>query len=189
MFEILIYVIFTVIMVFIAIWLSYEYYEQKTKVSVFPSMPGVRNAIVSILQKDISIKELKAPYSVLDLGSGSGQLTWEIARSFPDVQVVGIELSYIPWLRSVLRQKIFGPANLLYLREDFWNYDTSKFQAIVTYLPGRIMEKVGEKLRQELQVGTIVVANTFPLKAGWTPLAIEELHAPFKTNLYIYKKD
>lgn len=188
MVDILIYVVFFVIVAFIAIWLSYEYYEQKTKVSVFPSMPGVRNAIVSILQKDISARDLNENYTVLDLGSGSGQLTWQIARSFPHVQVVGIELSYIPWLRSVLRQKIFGPENLSYLRKDFWNYDISKFQAIVTYLPGRIMEKVGEKLRQELQTGTIVVANTFPLKAGWTPLTIEELHAPFKTNLYIYKK-
>ncbi len=179
---------FILLLLFFGFVISYEYYEHKTKVSVFPTMPGIRNKIIEILKNDRTVRQADETYTILDLGSGSGQLTWRIAQALPKAKVVGIELSYIPWLRSVLRQRLFGPANLSYLRLDFWPYDTSSFHAVVTYLPGRIMDRVGEKLRKELKPGALVVANTFPLKADWTPLETQTLKAPFKTNLYVYRQ-
>lgn len=180
------YITLILLIVFLSIAISYEYFEAKTGVAVFPSMPGVRRKIIELLQKDRGERS-ESPYTILDLGSGSGQITWHIARAMPEAQVVGVELSMIPWLRSVLRQRLFGPPNLTYKRLDFWSFDTSFASAVITYLPGRIMDKVGEKLRHDLKPGTLILANTFPLRAGWEPVETLELHAPFKTTLSIYR--
>ncbi len=166
---------------------SYEYFEWKTGVATFPTMPTVRRKIIELLQQDAK-QRASRPYIILDLGSGSGQMTSRIARAMPEAQVIGIEIAFIPWLRSVVRQRLFGPQNLIYKRMDFWPYDTSTVSAVVTYLPGKIMEQVGEKLRKELKPGTLVIANTFNLRADWEPIETFMLHAPFKTNVFVYRQ-
>ena len=88
--------------------------------------------ILLFLRQDAVSCPAAKPYTVLDLGSGSGQMTWQIARALPNAHVTGVELAYVPWLRSVLRQRLFGPANLDYKRVDFWLYDCSAADAVVT---------------------------------------------------------
>jgi len=175
--------------VFLALVLAYDYYEHKTGVPTFPSMPAVRRKIAGILKADAAKKPGARPYVIVDLGSGSGQLCSFLARSMPEAQVTGIELSYIPWLRSIIRQRMFGPGNLSFKRTDFWRYDLSNADAVVTYLPGKIMERVGEKLRKELKPGALVAASTFPLRAGWKPLETITVRAPLKTTIYVYRQD
>ena len=176
------------ILLFLAIYATYEYYEYKTGVATFPTMPAIRRKTIEILRQDAVSCPAAKPYTVLDLGSGSGQMTWQIARALPNAHVTGVELAYVPWLRSVLRQRLFGPANLDYKRVDFWLYDCSAADAVVTYLPGKIMEQVGEKLHKELKPDTLVVANTFPLRAGWEPKETLTLRAPFKTRVFVYRQ-
>jgi trans-aconitate methyltransferase len=171
----------------LTIALSYEYFERKTGVAVFPTMPRVGRKIIEILKRDAQSRTGK-PYAILDLGSGSGQLAWKIARAMPQAHITGLELAYLPWLRSVVRRRLFGPSNLTYKRLDFWPYDTSSADAVVTYLPGRIMDRVGEKLRKELKPGTLVIANTFPLRADWVADETLSLRAPFKTNVFVYRQ-
>lgn len=178
---------YAAIYAFLALAFAYGYYERKTGVPTFPTMPPVRRKIIEILKRDMAERPLRH-YNILDLGSGSGQMTSRIARALPDANVTGIELSYIPWLRSVVSQKLFGPRNLAYLRLDFWAYDCSAADAVVTYLPGKIMERVGDKLRKELRSGTLIAANTFALRAGWKPVETFTLRAPLKTNVYVYRQ-
>ncbi|MDD5586022.1 MAG: class I SAM-dependent methyltransferase [Alphaproteobacteria bacterium] len=180
-------VILLLLVLFLLIAASYEYYAWKTGVDTFPSMPAVRRKAIELLQKDSESRQIHS-YTVLDLGSGSGQVSRHVAKAMPHAHVIGIELSFVPWLRSVLRQRLFGPANLEYKRLDFWPYDCSGADAVITYLPGKIMERAGKKLRKELKPGTLVVANTFPLRAGWEPFETFTLHAPFKTEVFVYRQ-
>jgi precorrin-6B methylase 2 len=181
----------TVMLLFVAavslIAAYYEYEEAKTGVATFPTMPKVRRKIIEILQHETESCPMR-PFVVLDLGSGSGQMTWRLARALPEAKVIGIESAYVPWLRSVWRQRLFGPSNLVYKRLDFWPYDCSEASALVTYLPGKIMDRVGEKLRRELRPGALVIANVFPLRGGWEPYEVIGLRAPFKTKVYVYRQ-
>lgn len=172
---------------FFVIYAFYAHDERRTGVPVFPTMPAARKKIIALLHQDSEARPA-LPAVIYDLGSGSGQLTWRIARALPKARVVGIELSLIPWVRSVLRQKLFGPSNLSYKRLDFWTCDVSDATAVVTYLPGKIMERVGQKLRAELKPETLVIANGFALRAGWEPQETHEVHVPFKMNLYVYRQ-
>jgi SAM-dependent methyltransferase len=177
---------YVIVYTFFALVWAYDFYERKTGVPTFPTMPSIRRKILDILQNEVQARRSGA-MTIIDLGSGSGQLCAKLARALPEARVIGIELSYVPWLRSVVRQRLFGPKNLEFKRLDFWPYDLSSADAVVTYLPGKIMERVGEKLRKELKPGTLVVANTFPLRAGWKPVETFTLHAPLKTNVYVYR--
>lgn len=181
-------IIFLLILMGIA-FLSYEYYERKTGVPTFPTTANVQQWIIKFLKSEMPSRQ-GGVAKILDLGSGSGQLSFRLAKAFPESHVTGIELSCIPWLRSILRQKIWGGKNLTYLRQDFWNYDISSFDVVITYLPGTIMERVGEKLHQELKSGSIVIANGFHLRAGWEPVETDELDffVFFKTKLFVYRK-
>lgn len=174
--------------VFSVIFFAYDYYERKTGVPTYPTMPAVRRKMVEILKKDFAARNA-SQYKIMDLGSGSGQLSWRIARAMPEAKVVGIEISYVPWLRSVLRQKLFGPANLEYKRLDFWAYDISDIDAMITYLPGTIMDRVGEKLRKELRSDALIIANGFALGAEWKPYETMTVRVPFKMSVFLYRKD
>ncbi len=168
--------------------LSYAYYDFRYGAPTYPTNRAVRQRIIEILRADRQSRGA-GDYHVLDLGSGSGQLTWHIARALPEVQVTGIEISLIPWLRSVLRQKLLGPTNLRYLRRDFWAYDCGKHQAVITYLLGRLMPRVSQKLWDELPADALVLANRFPLQEPPWPSA-ENIDVPFlfKSTLHQYRK-
>lgn len=170
------------------LFLSCEYYTAfKTHVPTVASFPSARNKIIEILGKEIGGRADKRPYVIMDLGSGSGQLTWRIARALPEAHVMGIEVSYVPWLRSVLRQKLLGPSNLEYKRIDFWSYDCSAVDAVVTFLTENIMERLSQKLRKELKPGAMVIANDVPLQADWKPVDRQPTGL-FNFEVFIYRQ-
>lgn len=179
---------YIIVYTFFALALAYAFYERKTGVPTFPTMPAVRRRIADIIRKDFTERSESA-YTIIDIGSGSGQLCARLARTLPKAHVIGIELSYVPWLRAMLRQRLFGPKNLEFRRLDFWPYNLAEANAIVTYLPGKIMERVGEKLRRELKPGALVVANIFPLRAGWEPLEIITTNKWLKTKVFVYRQN
>lgn len=177
-----------ILLVIFALFLSHEYYNFKTGVPTLASFPSARRKIIEMLQKDFAARTASSrPYTILDLGSGSGQLSWRIARALPNARVIGIEISFIPWLRSVLRQKIFGPKNLEYQRADFWTFDCAGIDAVVTYLTENIITRVGEKLRKELKPGALIVANDTALRGDWRP--VEALPTGFlKMQVFVYRQ-
>jgi trans-aconitate methyltransferase len=177
--------VWIVLAVIFCLFLSCEFYALKTGVPTVASFPSMRRKIIDILQKDFAAKPKATPYIIIDLGSGNGQLTWRIARALPDARVIGIELSVIPWLISALWQRLFGPANLEYRRADFWPYDCSRADAVVTYLTENIIDRVSQKLRDELKPGATVVANDVRLRGDWQPVETHDtgfLH--FKVFIY-----
>lgn len=182
------YLLLAFLIIFVPVWLSYEYFQLKTGVPTFPTMPSMRKKIIEVLKMDFDARPENRPYRIIDLGSGSGQLSWRIAKLMPEAEIIGIEISFIPWLRSVLRQRLFGPKNLSYQRIDFWPYDISSAHAVITYLPGTIMERVGIKLQKELKPGTLVLAATFALKAGWEPYETFDIRVPMKVKLSLYRQ-
>ncbi len=167
--------------------LSFTYYCLRTGVPTFPSMPVAREKIIDLLCADAALQGSELPYTVVDLGSGSGQLSWHIARAMPQAQVVGIELSFFPWARSVLWQKLTRQTNLRYLRVDFWTYDISETDAVLTYLMEAIMPRVSLKLRHELRSNALVISNKFPLP-GWKPQQVIPLQSAFSKQLLVYRQ-
>ncbi|MGB4102319.1 MAG: class I SAM-dependent methyltransferase [Alphaproteobacteria bacterium] len=179
--------VFLLFFFFVALWAGYEYTFNKTGVPTIASAPRMRRKMIACLQRDAAVKAAPSPYTIIDLGSGNGQLTRAIARAMPQAQVIGIEISFLPWLRATLIQKLFGPANLTYERRDFWDYDCGKADAVVMYLVGKKMERVGTKLRRELPPNAMILSNRYALRGDWQAQEEIPLLTPFRNKLYLYR--
>jgi hypothetical protein len=101
--------------------------------------------------------------------------------------VTGIELSCLPWLRSVLRQKLLGPKNLDYKRADFWPYDCAHADAVVVFLRGNVIERLGDKLRRELKPGALIIDNAVLFHGDWQPVETHTV-GMLKSKVYVYRQ-
>lgn len=178
-------IIWYILLVIISLVILTELYAMCTGVPTVASARASRREMTKVLKKNA--EAAKAPYAIIDLGSGNGQLATKIAREVPNCKVTGLEISLVPWGISWLRQKFFGPRNLEFHRESFWTYDCSNMDAVTIYLTGKVMERVSQKLRKELKPGAIVLTNEIPLQGDWQ--AIEIIETGFlKMKVYVYRQ-
>jgi SAM-dependent methyltransferase len=147
-----------------------------------------RRKITKIL-RDEAARHPGKTYTIIDLGSGRGELTRRIAKGIPNATVIGLERTRFPCWQASLVQRWLGPKNLSYRCCDFWPYDCASVDAVVFYLTPTMAQRVGEKLYRELKPGSVVISHTFPLLGAWMPVDIVRYRSPFKETLYIYKKN
>jgi SAM-dependent methyltransferase len=151
--------------------------------------PAIRKKIISLLKQDYEARKEK-PYTILDLGSGNGQLSREIAKALPQAKVIGIEITkhtylWADWLRR--REKL---DNMEYKRMDFLDYNFSEASAVVMYTMPHLMRRIGDKLNAESKSGTLVLSNKFRIGNGWEPtesMRIKTLYL-HQGGLYVYRK-
>ncbi len=136
-------------------------YSLRIGVPPMSSSRAAREAVIALLPETID-----GP--IVDLGSGWGALTEALADRFPNNQVIGYELSPIPWAVSRLRLLIRRRPNLTYRRRDFLRVDLSHARAVTCYLMIDAMKPLAGKLRTELKPGAVIVCNAFALR-GWEP--------------------
>ena len=80
--------------------------------------------------------------SIIDLGSGWGNFVIRIAKRNPQRQIVGYELSLLPWLTSTLLKKVLGIKNLTLHRQNFYNANLSGASVLVCYLYPEAMDRI-----------------------------------------------
>lgn len=184
------YAVFVFMLVFAIIGASYVYYDLKCGVPTWPTGGAMQREIIALLREDSAQRGIAAGYKVVDLGSGSGTLCHGIARALPYAVVEGVEISFVPWLRSVLRCVVFGPRNQTFHRSDFWSYDIRAHHAIIVYLIGAVMDKMSKKLLDEATPGTLIISNRFPLTSGWQPYEVRTPKGQglLENKLYLYRK-
>lgn len=162
----------------IAIVFSIVWYSLRYGISPMPTSPKVKKTLLNALPNSFE-------GVILDLGSGWGTLARAIAKKYPEAQVNGIEISWIPFLFSVLYNKLDPCKNLHFIRQDFFQYDCSKANLIVCYLYVGAMEKLGEKFANELEEGTLIISHTFALP-GVVPFKVFYVNDLYHTPVYFY---
>jgi len=147
------------------------FYSWKLGISPMPSTSQAKKAIYSLLPLEVN-------GTVYELGAGWGDILKELTTRYPNV--VGYELSPLPWAVASLRTKKC-------LREDFFKADLKDAGLIVCYLYPGAMRKLKEKFEKELKPGTWVISNTFQIP-GWEPKQIITLRDLYHTPVYLYEK-
>lgn len=150
-----------------------------------PTAPAIRKKIIALLREDQKRYPGKT-YKVIDIGSGNGAFTREIARALPEAQVTGIEVSPQSYWVSMQLKRLFRLTNLEYQRVDFFTYDISDVDAVVMFFYR--LHRVAQKLRRELKPGTFVASNKFKLGDAWVPAEVIEVKTldPFQKKLFVY---
>ena len=123
----------------------------------------------------------------MDLGSGWGTLVIALARKYPDRKVIGYELSFVPWLFSLIRKSVSGLDNLLLYRKDFLDADLSDASVLTCYLFPRGMVSLEDKLDRENVNDVLIVSSTFALPSS-EPVKVIRVKDMYRTPVYLYRR-
>lgn len=124
--------------------------------------------------------------AIVDMGSGWGTLAIRFARRFPHIRVVGYEVSFFPWLVSVLLARLMRLQNLRFHRRDFREADLEGVAVVLCYLMPGGMQAVQQRLAHDPGSVRWVISHCFALR-GREPEAVKELPDLYATPVYRYR--
>lgn len=155
------------------VWSTFRY-----GISPMPTSPKVKN---------ILLKELPETFTgtIYELGSGWGTLAFSLAEKYPQAQVIGYEISLVPYLFARFRNFLNPQKNLFFKRLDFIKCDLSGAQFYVCYLYPGAMAKLSDKLSREAPPGSFLASHTFALP-GQKPVRTIAIHDLYHTPIYFY---
>jgi hypothetical protein len=123
---------------------------------------------------------------VYDLGSGWGGLVIPLSKKYPDRKIVGYEVSFVPWLVSVLFRSVFRLHNLEIYRKNFLQADLSGAEVLICYLHTEGMSEVAKKLTAERSADGFLISNNFGLPIG-QPEKTVKINDFYKSPIYRYR--
>jgi protein-L-isoaspartate O-methyltransferase len=126
----------------------------------------------------------RGPTRFLDLGAGLGSTTVPLADALPDSNFTGIENAPLTWL--VGRLFSLGCPNIVWRLDDLWQTGLADFDVVYAFLSPAPMPRLWEKVKAEMQPGSLFVSNSFPVP-GLTPDRIIELDCSPPRPLYCYQ--
>ncbi len=148
-----------------------------------PSIPTDRKSRRYIVNFIRSAYLPDAKIKIVDLGSGYGHLVIDLAKTFKNAEITGVELLWLPYLFSRISAKRFKKTRII--KDDLYKHDLSDYNAIVFFL--RKDHHVDDKVKNEVKPGAIIVSNNFPLK-NYQPKEVKEISDIFaKRTIYFYE--
>ena len=101
----------------------------------------------------------------VDLGSGDGRVVFRAAREQMFVSSVGYEINPALHLFASARRLLmprYWYSTKFYMT-DLWKTKLHEYDVVAVYGLSPIMQRLGEKLKDELRPGSIVVSNVFEI--------------------------
>jgi len=147
---------------------------------IYFGIPFVRGApfAVSTPGKTKKMLELVKRYlgdrpraKAADLGSGDGRLVLALAAN--GLEAHGLEIN--PFLVWYSRRKVkkAGPENAFIHRADYLKVNLSEYDIIVLFGVFYMMDRLEQKLKNELRPGALIISNYFRFP-HWQPIAEQD---------------
>lgn len=171
---------FVVLTIILWVWLSVVWWSLKNGISPMPTSEKVKRQVMASIPPETQ-------GVIIDLGSGWGNMVFQLAKKFPHCQIIGYESSPIPYYFSRLWALFLKYPNLKIYRKNFFKLDLSAAALIYCYLYPAAMKKLQEKFANELKPGTIVFSNTFAVP-DWKPVHVVSVKDLYNTRIYMYVK-
>lgn len=159
---------------------SIVYSSWRNGISPMPTSPAVRRQVVAELRR------IPAAKVMIEAGSGWGTLALEAARSRPDLQVIGIENSPLPWALSRCLARWGSFRNVMFHKTDLYTYPYGEADVVVCYLYPGAMTRLDEIFRQGVKPGARVISICFALP-GWPPERVITCGDLYQTKIYVYR--
>jgi len=160
-------------------------------ISPMPSSKKARQAMLQLSEEtslglgvDTTIQTQGG--AIFELGSGWGSLLIPLAKMYPQRQIVGYELSFVPWLTSVLLIKMLGLKNVKVHRQNFLKAQLSGASVTFCYLYSGGMKALEDKLRLEHGALEYLISNNFSLPSH-KPIKTTLLNDLYQSPIYLYK--
>ncbi|OLP58281.1 hypothetical protein BJF93_06615 [Xaviernesmea oryzae] len=124
--------------------------------------------------------------SLVDLGSGLGDVVLHVARLKPEISATGIETAPLVFALSRLRVWLARRANARIVYRSLWDEDLSAYDLVYCFLSPVPMPRLYEKARREMRPGTLLVSNSF-IVPDVTPERVVAVEDGRRTQLHIYR--
>lgn len=149
-----------------------------------PFVPTPESAFGKIVEA-LDIRESDAVY---ELGSGDGRLLIHCAKRFPAARFVGIERNpFLCWYAKLRARLAGAPANLRFVRGDFFKTDFSQATKIYAYLLNPVMDGLLPKFAREFKGTLVSRAFVFKQKQAREIIKLAEDPGPHNQNrVYVY---
>lgn len=118
--------------------------------------------------------------TVVELGSGWGNLAIPLSKKYGNSKVIGYENSPVPYLFSTL---LNHSTNLKIMRHDFFEKSLQDASLVVCYLFPKGLSRLKDKLEKELLPGAQVISHTHPIP-DWQPKQVIEVSEGPKIFIY-----
>ena len=152
----------------------------RLRVPPMPSSSKMRDALVAEVARHPHRRR------VVDLGAGWGGLAAAIARAHPDREVLGFEISLIPFLVSLLRLTFAGgPKNLRFQRVDFRRFSPEDQTLYLAYLSPIAMEQLRRRFEERRPENSALVSPLFGVRR-WTAARRNVVNDLHRTAVYVY---
>lgn len=153
-------------------------------------MPSSKKAREAVFQLVTAVRDDTSAKTIVDLGSGWGSLVIRLAKTYPDRQVVGYELSPIPWFVSLCIAKCLWLDNLTLKRRDYLDADLPVDSILICYLHPEGMKALEDKLLSMSADADVarryLISNNFALSSH-TPQKTIQLDDFYQSPIYLYR--
>lgn len=120
----------------------------------------------------------------IDLGAGIGSTILPLAKARIDGQFAGVENAPATWLLGYLRT--FRLRNCHWHWGNIWEAHLSDYDVVYAFLSPAPMPALWAKAQREMQPGSLLISNNFPIPGVETSNVIE-IDDPRQTRLYCYR--
>jgi hypothetical protein len=159
--------------------ISIAWSTARVGISPTPSSGKAREAIIELMADT-------GAGPVYDLGSGWGGLAIRLAQEHPDRKIVGYEVSWAPWLVSVVCKKILGLRNLELYRKNFLQADLSGAEVLVCFLHPGGMRGIAQKLTAGKDFNGFLISNYFALPSCQPEVSMQ-INDFYQSPIYCYR--
>lgn len=115
----------------------------------------------------------------VDLGSGDGRIVIALARAGAEAHGYETNPALVWWSRYRIRKAGLQHKAFIH-HQSFWDISFASFSTVTLFGMTHIMERLANKLKRELPIDAIIVANTYTLP-GWKPETTSD-------GIYLYKQ-
>jgi hypothetical protein len=158
---------------------SIIYHSVKLGIAPMPSSVLTHKVIIGWLDNSSS-------NTIIDLGSGWGNVVIRLAKHYPNRQIIGYELSFLPWLTSRVLKKLLGLSNLTLHRKNFYHARFPSNSILICYLFPQAMQQINDKLRREKSSINMLISNNFALPS-WQADKTVRINDFYRSYIYCYQ--
>ena len=124
-----------------------------TQVPYYPSGQGACDVVAKLIDHN---KQL----NILEIGSGLGGFSIQLAKIHPKSSYLGIEIAPLPFLISLLRSK-YQRSKVSFRLGNYKKVDFADFDLVFAYLSPAAMPKLYEQCKAQMKSGSMLVSHEF----------------------------
>jgi len=124
-----------------------------TQVPYYPSGQGACDIVAKLIDRN---KRL----AILEIGSGLGGFSIQLAKIHPKSSYLGIEIAPLPFLISLIRSKSQG-SKVSFKLGNYEKVDFANFDLVFAYLSPAAMPKLYEQCKAQMRPGSMLVSHEF----------------------------